>query len=235
MCGRFTLRTPEKTLASMFDGLRFPDLKPRYNIAPTQDVVCIRQTELGDNEVAMLRWGLVPFWAKDIKMGARMINARSETAASKPSFRAAFQRRRCLVLADGFYEWKKVGQEKQPFYVTQNGDAPFCMAGLWESWRPNQSDKRDEGKHFETCTILTTAANSMMASLHDRMPVILPEDRYDLWLDREFKDRQRLEGLLVPTDGQQLQMRPVSKLVNKVINDGPECIASLSGDSNMLF
>ena len=196
MCGRFTLRTPKETLASMFDDLRLPDLKPRYNIAPTQDVACIRQTELGASEVVMLRWGLVPFWAKDVKIGARMINARAETAAVKPAFRAAFKHRRCLVLADGFYEWKKVGREKQPFYITRADDRPFCMAGMWESWQPKQLDNDHESEKFETCTILTTAANAKMASLHDRMPVILPKEQHNGWLDREFTDRQGLEDLL---------------------------------------
>jgi putative SOS response-associated peptidase YedK len=235
MCGRFTLRTPTKTLASLFDGLRFPELGPRYNIAPTQDVVCVRQSAEGNNEAAMLRWGLVPFWSKDVKIGARMINARSETAATKPAFRSAFKSRRCLVLADGFYEWKKVGKEKQPYYITRVDDGPFCLAGLWESWQEKKPDDAQRAGQVESCTVLTTAANSMMASLHDRMPVILPKEQYEFWLDVEFKDRQRLESLLVPCPDDELQARPVSKLVNKATHDQPECIAPLKGESGMLF
>lgn len=235
MCGRFTLRTPTKTLASLFDGLRFPELRPRYNIAPTQDVVCVRQSAEGNNEAAMLRWGLVPFWSKDIKIGAKMINARSETVATKPAFRAAFKSRRCLVLADGFYEWKKVGKEKQPYYITGADEGPFCMAGLWESWREKQTVGDNQSVPVESCTVLTTAANSVMESLHDRMPVILPKEQYEFWLDVEFKGRERLEGLLVPCPEDQLQVRPVSKLVNKVANDDPECIAPSQGESGMLF
>lgn len=235
MCGRFTLRTPTKTLASLFDGLRFPELRPRYNIAPTQDVVCVRQSAEGNNETAMLRWGLVPFWSKDIKIGARMINARSETVATKPAFRAAYKSRRCLVLADGFYEWKKVGKEKQPFYITLADNGPFCMAGLWESWQEKKTDNSKQADPVESCTVLTTSANRMMSPLHDRMPVILPQEQYEFWLDVEFKDRDRLEGLLVPCPDDQLQTRPVSKLVNKASNDDPECIAPPQGESGMLF
>ena len=235
MCGRFTLRTPTKTLASLFDGLRFPDSKPRYNIAPTQDVVCVRQSVEGNNEAVMLRWGLVPFWSKDLKIGARMINARSETAATKPAFRAAFKRRRCLVLADGFYEWKKEGKEKLPFYITRPDDGPFCMAGLWESWQEKQPDDKTHSSRIESCSVLTTSANSMMESLHDRMPVILPQEKYDFWLDNQFSDRGQLESLLVPCPDDELQARPVSKIVNKPANDGPECIAPYQGESGMLF
>ena len=235
MCGRFTLRTPTKTLASLFDGLRFPDLKPRYNIAPTQDVVCVRQSSEGTNEAVMLRWGLVPFWSKDLKIGARMINARSETVATKPAFRAAFKSRRCLVLADGFYEWKKEGKEKLPFYITRQDDGPFCMAGLWESWQEKPPDDNTPASRIESCTVLTTSANSMMASLHDRMPVILPQGQYEFWLDPEFSDRGQLESLMVPCPDDELQARPVSKMVNKPANDLPECIAPIQGESGMLF
>ncbi len=189
MCGRFTLRTPAETLSALFEDLRFPKLRPRYNIAPTQSILCVRQDPQGNCEPAMLRWGLVPFWSQDLKIGARMINARSETAATKPSFRAAFKSRRCLVLADGFFEWKKIGKEKQPYYITQVDDGPFCMAGLWESWKDKQSDS-GLAAPVETCTILTTEANSMMAPLHDRMPVILDRDQYSFWLDSSFQDKE---------------------------------------------
>jgi putative SOS response-associated peptidase YedK len=224
MCGRFTLRTPAETISSLFEDLRFPNLPPRYNIAPTQDVTCVRQVH-EDPEVVALRWGLVPFWSKDLKIGARMINARSETAATKPSFRAAFKSRRCLVLADGFFEWKKQGKQKQPYYITKRDDAPFCMAGLWESWRAKDAD---ESSPVQTCTILTTEANEMMLPLHHRMPVILPEDQFEFWLDPAFERKPALEKMLVPCPSQLLQAVPVGMFVNKPVNDGPECIEPIA-------
>ena len=216
MCGRFTLRSPVESIASLFDGLAMPEWKPRFNIAPTQPVACVRN-RTGNAAIDRLRWGLVPSWAKDPGIGARMINARGETVASKPAFRNAFRTRRCLVLADGFYEWKKIGQQKYPFYITRPDDMLFCMAGLWETWGPvNQS--------VETCTIITTEANATLKPLHERMPVILGSDDYDFWLDTEFCDQTRLQELLRPVPNQDLVMREVSRVVNKVANDSPACI-----------
>ena len=224
MCGRFTLRTPTQTMASLFDGLRFPDLTPRYNICPTQNVIGIRQNENGKNEVAELRWGLVPFWADDLKIGARMNNARSETAATKPSFRNAFKRRRCLLLADGFYEWKKEADRKQPYYISRRDDQPFFMAGLWESW----TDKSTENsKPVETCAILTTEANAMMEPIHDRMPVILDPEAIEFWLNKNSSDREKLEALLVPYVPDELRSFRVDPMVNRTINDSPQCILSI--------
>jgi len=230
MCGRFTLRTPAETMAALFDGLRFPKLVPRYNICPTQNVLCVRQNANGQNEAAQLRWGLVPFWAKDIKIGARMINARSETVATKPSFRSAFKSRRCLVLADGFYEWKKEGSKKQPYYISRVDDQPFCLAGLWESWK----DKTiDDSETIETCTILTTDANKIMQTLHDRMPVILDRVNFDFWLDKSFSDREQLESLLVPYAPDELQTFAVDPMVNRPVNDTPQCIAPINTQQNL--
>ena len=224
MCGRFTLRTPAETMSALFDGLRFPKLTPRYNICPTQRVKCVRQSSSAKNEVVDLRWGLMPFWAKDLKVGARMINARSETVATKPSFRAAFKSRRCLVLADGFYEWKKQGTQRQPYYISRRDDQPFCLAGLWETW----TDKSvDNSQPIETCTVLTTEAKGIMRPLHDRMPVILPKNQFDFWLDIEFSDVEQLGKLLVPWAKDDLQTFPVDKMVNKPTNDAPECIVPL--------
>ena len=212
-------------MAALFDGLRFPKLTPRYNICPTQPVLCVRQSSSGENEAVHLRWGLVPFWAKDLKMGARMFNARSETAATKPSFRAAFKSRRCLVFADGFYEWKKEGQQKQPYYISRRDDKPFCLAGLWESW----SDKSAPSPNaIETCTILTTDANAILQPLHDRMPVILQQNSFDFWLDREFSVVEELEKLLVPLATDELRTYPVDKMVNRPVNDSPQCIEPIS-------
>jgi putative SOS response-associated peptidase YedK len=208
----------------MFAQLTIPDIVPRYNIAPTQNVLCVRNRE-GENEMVTLRWGLVPFWAKDLKIGAKMINARGETVAEKPAFRAAFKKRRCLVVADGFYEWKKEADGKQPFYITRADDQPFCMAGLWESW----TDKSDaQSKPVETCTVITTDANELMLQLHDRMPVILEPDEYDFWLDPEFSDRQPLEAALDPFPNEEMKFVPVSKVVNKATNEVPECIVPLA-------
>jgi putative SOS response-associated peptidase YedK len=217
MCGRFSLRTPTETIAAMFDGLRFPKLVPRYNIAPTQSAACVRQSSEGVNEVALLRWGLIPSWATDIKMAARMINARGDTVAAKPAFRAAFKQRRCLVLADGFFEWKTNGKEKQPYYITRVDDQPFCMAGLWERWSGG-------GQTIESFTIITTDASSWMRTLHDRMPVILGAEWYDAWLDRDFADRDALTTALVPCADDLLKAVTVSKFVNKPSNDSPDCV-----------
>ena len=224
MCGRFTLQTPITELSSLFDGLRFPQFAPRYNICPTQPVACVRQNPSQENEAVMLRWGLVPFWSKDLKIGARMINARSETVATKPAFRSAFKSRRCLVIADGFFEWKKEGKAKQPFYISRRDNLPFALAGLWESW----TDQTNEGSEpVETCTILTTEANEIMEPLHHRMPVFLERDQFGFWLEPEFQDREKLESLLVPCPSDELQTFPVSAIVNKAANDLPECIKPL--------
>jgi putative SOS response-associated peptidase YedK len=212
-------------MAALFDGLTFPRRTPRYNIAPTQNVLCVRQNKDGNNECVDLRWGLVPSWAKDLKMGARMINARCETVAEKPSFRTAFKKRRCLVMADGFYEWKKQADGKQPYYITRKDDQPFGMAGLWEAWRDKAAD---DAPWIETCTIITTSANTLMQTLHDRMPVIFEPDQFDMWLDKDFSERQPLEQMLIPFANDELQAVPVSRIVNNAGNESPECIKPLS-------
>jgi putative SOS response-associated peptidase YedK len=226
MCGRFTLRTPAETIADLFGGIPVPRITANYNVAPTQQVATIRQGAEG-REFAWLRWGLLPSWAKDARMGARMINARGETVAEKPAFRAAFKRRRCLVLADGFYEWLATPQGKQPMYVTLQDDRVFAMAGLWEV---NQRVTEDR---IESCTIITTDANPLMARIHDRMPVILPADRYDMWLDSGFQDQQALQQLLVSFPADEMQVRPVSRNVNKVGYNQPDCIEPVATQGNL--
>jgi len=209
--------TPEQ-LAELLGLANVPDFPPRFNVAPTQQVAAVRVlTQGGDRQLELLRWGLVPFWAKDIKIGSRMINARSETVASKPAFRAAFKRRRCLVLADGFYEWRRTPDGKQPYYITLEHGGPFAIAGLWERW-----DKGEEGP-VETCTLLTTTPNPLVEQVHNRMPVILEPDDYDLWLDPELQDRARLEPLLRAFPAEQMMAVPVSTLVNSPRNDRPDC------------
>ncbi|NNJ12275.1 SOS response-associated peptidase [Chloroflexales bacterium ZM16-3] len=220
MCGRYTLSATGGQVAERFDIADTPQLTPRYNIAPTQAVPLVRVGPEG-RELALLRWGLVPSWAKDLAIGAKMINARSETVAEKPSFRAALRQRRCLILADGFYEWQAAPGGKQPFYFRVHAGAPFAMAGLWESWRG------PDDVAVQTCTILTTRANPLLAPLHDRMPVILPPDEYRLWLDPDMREAGPLEHLFEPFPAEAMESYPVGKGVNRVANDSAALIAPL--------
>ena len=225
MCGRFTLRTPANLIIEQF-GARLESglaagLKPRYNVAPTQLFPVLRDPERrGD----LLRWGLVPFWAKDLRAGARMINARSETVATKPAFRAAFKKRRCLVPADGYFEWVKLGKKKQPYWIRMKDERPFLMAGLWESWRPKNDS---ETAPVETFTVLTTNSNDLTQEIHDRMPVILYPNDYDAWLDPDIQDADQLQYMFEPHDSESMQMDPVSDRVNSVRNDDEECVQIL--------
>ena len=224
MCGRFTLRTPAHLVAETFRLDDVPLLKPRYNIAPTQPVAAVRlrrsDTSDGSRELVMLRWGLIPFWAEDAKVGYRMINARAETVAKKPAFRQAFARRRCLIVSDGFYEWRKTNGTKQPYFIHLKDDRPFAFAGLWERWK-------GDAEPIESCTIIVTDANDLLLPIHDRMPVILSPDQYDLWLDPEFGDAKKLEQMLRPYEGDDLQAYAVSTVVNNPKNDVPTCVEPL--------
>ena len=218
MCGRYRLSRRKQLIQEYFDTTDEVDWEPRYNIAPAQTVPVIRQ---GAREpvrrASLMRWGLVPNWAKDSTIGPRMINARAETAAEKPAFKELLQRRRCLVPADGFYEWQKTGKSKQPYCFEMMEREPFAFAGLWDSWRtPN-------GATLETCTILTTTPNQLLADMHDRMPVILPSASYDLWLDPGFRDLAATSEMLKPYDAGQMRRYPVSPRVNNVANDDPQC------------
>lgn len=220
MCGRFTLRTSLQKLLEDF-GVSFSEFTPRYNIAPTQLVFALRAGPDGDGRhAAALRWGLVPSWAKDVKIGAKSINARAETVAEKPMFRSALKRRRCLVLADGYYEWRTNGKEKQPFHFRYSDQRPFALAGLWEAWRGPEGNDAS----LETCTIITTAARGIAATLHERMPVIIPPSQFDLWLNSQPLDAPQLAALLHPPQQDELVPVPVSRLVNSVKNDRPECL-----------
>ena len=222
MCGRFTLTDPDQALAVQFNLPLIPDLAPRYNIAPTQPVAAVRVgSEGGGREGALLRWGLIPFWARDPSIGARLINARSETVAEKPAFRAAFRRRRCLVVADGFYEWQKVDGGKQPFFIRLRQGRPFAFAGLWELWQG------EEGPAIESCTLLTTQPNDLIRPLHDRMPVILSPHDYDLWLDPKVQQPDRLEPLLRAYPSTEMEAWAVSRRVNSPAHDDPRCIEPL--------
>ena len=217
MCGRFTLRTPAKDIAELFRLADVPDLRPRYNIAPTQPVAAVRLNKEANRELVMLHWGLIPFWADDPKVGYSTINARAETVATKPTFRQAFAKRRCLVVADGFYEWQKTNGRKQPFFIHMKDDQPFAFAGLWEHW------KRDD-QEIESCTIIVTEANDVLKPIHDRMPVILSPEDYDEWLDPKVEDKKQLEGMLRPFASGEMEAYPVSTLVNNPRNDVGKCV-----------
>ncbi len=215
MCGRYTLATPVGRLAEEFGfDSSSTEFRTSYNVAPTRQVPVVL-AEGGKRRLEMLRWGLVPSWADDPGIGARMINARSETAPEKPSFRRAFRDRRCLIPADGFYEWKRENGGKQPYYFRMQGGRPFAFAGLWESWTKDGE--------IRSCAILTTAANEVVAGIHDRMPVILPSRHYEAWLNPEA-ERDELNDLLVPYPGDDLETYPVSRFVNSPGNDDPRCI-----------
>jgi putative SOS response-associated peptidase YedK len=218
MCGRYTLRKPSREIAEAFDVPEVFEFPPRFNIAPTQGVPVVRLApDRAARGLDLLHWGLIPSWADDPAIGSRMINARAETVATKPAFRHAFKAKRCLVVTDAFYEWRKVDGRKQPYLIHLKDDRPFAFAGLWESWNKG-------GEPIESCTIITTEANELMAPIHDRMPVIVPESAYDLWLDTVVKDPGKLQPLLVPFPAEEMEAYPVSTLVNNPRNDVEECM-----------
>ncbi|MBX5481592.1 MAG: SOS response-associated peptidase [Myxococcaceae bacterium] len=219
MCGRFTLKTSPKALQEELGILVPSELAPRFNIAPSQRIAVVTNTaaNTGERKVELFKWGLIPSWAKDPKIGNRMINARAETLVEKPSYRTALKKRRCVILADGFYEWRAEGKKKLPLHIRLKSQKPFAMAGLWEIWKdPN-------GELVPSCTIITTGANDFMSRIHDRMPVIIPKDRLNEWLAPDPKEVQDLLPLLQPWAGDDLEAYPVSPLVNSPSNEGPEC------------
>lgn len=219
MCGRFTLTVDPAEIADTFGNFTFPtQFAPRYNIAPTQPVLAIPND--AKNKADFFIWGLIPSWAKDPSIGNKLINARGETIAEKPSFRGGFKYKRCLILADGFYEWKTQpgAKTKTPYFIHMKDRQPFAFAGLWDEWQSS------EGSSVRTCTIITTEPNELMSSLHNRMPVILDPKDYDLWLDATPQTPDKLTHLIksFPTEG--MSAHPVSTLVNKPGNDRPECV-----------
>lgn len=224
MCGRFTLSATTQVLARQFQ-LTVPiPLEPRFNIAPTQQVPVVRMApEKAQRELALLRWGLVPSWAKDLRLGARLINARAETVGEKPAFRASFRRRRCLVPADGFYEWQPVDpKQKQPHYIRRRDGGLFAFAGLWDRWEGT------DGKIIDSFTVLTTEANELLRTMHERMPVIVGPEDYELWLDPAVHDAERLQPLLRPYPAAEMAAYPVGPGVNSPKKDDPQCVAPLS-------
>ena len=216
MCGRFFLASSPDSIADVF-GASAPDYEPRWNVAPTEEILCMR-VMTGNRSMDKLRWGLIPQWVKDTRSGSRMINARSETAASKPSFRSAMKRRRCLIPADGFYEWKKEGGTKRAFCIAHRDRLPLAMAGIWEVWTG------PERQIVETCCILTTQANAMMSSLHDRMPVLLTTDSFDCWPDHDHSSSEAIDQLCCPYGHNDLEAWEVSTRVNRPTNEGPDLV-----------
>ena len=221
MCGRYTLITDMDTLQGRFS-FESADLglALSFNVAPTQQVLTVVND--GENRARYMRWGLIPSWAKDASIGSRMINARAETLAEKPSFRSAFRKRRCLVLADSFYEWKKVGSKKTPTRIALKSREPFAFAGLWESWNT------PDGERVLSCAIVTTDPNSLMEPIHNRMPVILSRDAESVWLDQSIEDAAMLGSLLTPYDAEEMEAYEVSTLVNSPANNSPELIARIA-------
>lgn len=222
MCGRFTLTVDPGELQDLIPDLVIPGpVQPRYNIAPSQPVAVVANR--GENRLDYFVWGLIPSWAKDPTIGNRMINARAETLAERPAFRNSFRRKRCLILADGFYEWKQTNgaSRKQPMYIYLKDRRPFAFAGLWDTWFA------PDGSEVRSCTIITTQPNELLQSIHNRMPVILHRDAYAQWLDPQPQSAELLSSLLVPYPAHEMAAHPVSRLVNKPDFDSPECIQPL--------
>jgi putative SOS response-associated peptidase YedK len=229
MCGRFAQERPASELAEIFAAEPLADeLGPRYNVAPTDDALVVVQRE-ERRAITAYRWGLVPHWSTDLKSGSRMFNARAETITTSPAFRAAFQRRRCLVPVDAFYEWRRLGKERQPYAIGREDGLPLVLAGLWAGWRDPASDP-EAPLIRRTFTIVTTTPNALMAELHDRMPVVLPPEAWDTWLDPAPVDHGELLALLQPTDEVPMRAYAVERLVNDVRKDGPELLAPLAED-----
>jgi putative SOS response-associated peptidase YedK len=233
MCGRFRLSRRKQLVEEYFDcSSDESDWSPRYNIAPTQPIPVIRQNPKEPiRELSLMRWGLLPSWAKDSSSAARMINARSETAGTKPAFRDALKSRRCLIPADGFYEWVRTGKSKQPYCFEVNDGEMFAFAGIWDRWRESS------GKTVESCSILTTIPNAVTSAVHNRMPVILDPDAYDLWLDPGMRDVSAVSELLKPYDARLMRCFPISTRINHVANDDAECSApvELAQNQTRLF
>ena len=228
MCGRFTLKTPREAITKQFGVEIDEELAPRFNITPAQSVDAIRMARAGNGrEIVRLKWGLIPSWAKDAGIANKLINARSETLSEKPSFREAFKRRRCLVVADGFFEWDKKGKTRRPFYFQLKNERPFAFAGLWDRWTGQDGDR------VETCTIITTTPNELLARVHDRMPVILPPEVYNTWLDEDVRNTEACKELLCPYPSSEMISYPVGTLVNSPQHQGAELIKGVNATNSV--
>lgn len=224
MCGRYTVSAPPEILADLFELGQIPLFPPRFNLAPTQEAPIVRVPAPGEpRRLDLVRWGLIPAWAKEAAIGNRMINARADGVAEKPAFRSSFKKKRCLVVADGFYEWKKEGAGKQPYWIHRQDRQPFAFAGLWASWKD-----AEKGEWLDTFTILTTEPNEVLKPIHDRMPVILDREQYGLWLDPAVSDAGRLQDLLVPAPAEGWEAFPVSRAVNSPARESADNILPLS-------
>lgn len=217
MCGRYTLKTNIQTVAQVFNVAPTLETQPRYNVAPTQEVVTVMQN--GQRHLAMMRWGLIPRWAKDAAIGSKMINLRADTLEEKPSFRRLLDNKRCLMVADGFFEWRQENGVKYPMYFTLKDDEPFAFAAVWDTWQNPQ------GEQIRSCSLITTEPNDLVAPIHNRMPVILPKGAYQEWLDTDVKDTTMLEQLLVPFPADQMAVRQVSRAINNPRVDDPSVLA----------
>jgi putative SOS response-associated peptidase YedK len=232
MCGRFVSASPPDEIAKYFDATGTPEalLEPSYNVAPSNDVYVVVESG-GTRHLDTFHWGLVPFWAKDIKVGYKMINARADGLTTKNAFKRAFAKRRCIIPVDGFYEWEKITgrKQKQPMFIARPDGEPLALAGLWEVWRgPDKDNPSDEV--LRSCTIITGEPNDKIAEIHDRMPIILPPSAWEEWLDPDNDDLEALVKLLVPAPSHLLELRPVSLLVNNVREKGPELLAPFDPD-----
>ncbi|HVN43413.1 MAG TPA: SOS response-associated peptidase [Steroidobacteraceae bacterium] len=232
MCGRFAFYSPREAVARLFAvPAEGPEIEPRYNIAPTQYVAAVRAGEPpATRALSMLYWGLVPAWAKERGIGARLINARGETLKEKPAFRSAYRHRRCLILADGYYEWQRSAQGKQPFFIRLASGEPFAIAALWERWRDPL-----ENAELESCTLITTAPAAALAHIHDRMPVIVPAAAYAEWLDPRNADVERLDRLMAPPEDRAVRFHPVSRAVNSARSSGAQLIEPVDPGPTDLF
>jgi len=228
MCGRFVQYSPIETFQQIFNiGTVSLEVIPNYNVTPTQKILTIIKHD-NENKLEKLHWGLVPFWAKDVTIGSRMINARAETVSQKPSFRNAFRKRRCLIPVDGFYEWKGEKGNKQPYYVFIPSGEPFAFAGLWETWTDQKSD---EESVYNSCTIITTGASESIREIHHRMPAILAPESHEKWLNTDIQDSIELQAIIDDYLIYDMKYYPVSTLVNSVKNNDPNCIKPI--DENL--
>jgi putative SOS response-associated peptidase YedK len=217
MCGRFSRKATLQAIIDEFEiDEQTAEIEPSYNVAPGQNVAVVLKGE--NNKLGVLKWGLIPSWAKDPAIGNRMINARAETLAEKPSFKHSLRRKRCIIIADGFYEWKKDGPHKTPMYIFLKSGKPFGFAGLWDTWTG------PEGQKISTCTIITTSPNKLIAEIHNRMPVILPKEHVDVWLDPSTQDESKVLPLLQPYPANEMDTYPVSRMVNSPKNNSPDVI-----------
>jgi putative SOS response-associated peptidase YedK len=224
MCGRFAQRSDPKRLAKAFGVAEALNVETRYNIAPMQDILAVRGFE-SEREMTFFKWGLIPSWSKDTSIGARLINARSETVQEKPSFREAFKKRRCIIPADGFYEWQRTGGKKQPYFFRMRDESPFGFAGLWERWQGTG------GEAINSCTILTTEANEVLRPMHDRMPVILHQEDYDLWLDTDVRKLDLVKEVMRPYPAEEMISYPVSTSINSPRGQGAQLIERVAVNS----